>query len=169
MPIKNVIQPEIINIDFQLRLIKYNGKYEDALIGYQDPYVYQNSEGIFDESKKPDINYVKGMFEWLNQNGELYFIQVKENDKYITIGDVTIKDVNPPIAIWYEKYRGVGIGSKVMKEVVIRLRKLGFSKITGSTVYKWNVVSQKMHQSLGFVKVDEKDDELIYELNLQEN
>lgn len=166
MPIRDIEQPNVIEIDENIRLLKYNGNYEIALTGYQDPFVYQNSEGIFDDTKKPDINYIKGMFEWLNDNGELYYIQIREEKDYISIGDVTIKDINPPIAIWYSKYRGTGIGTKVMIMVISRLKKLGYKKITGSTVYKWNEPSQKMHEKLGFIKVDENDDEFIYELNL---
>ena len=166
MPIKNIEQSAVIEIDDDIRLLKYNGDYDIALIGYQDPYVYQNSEGIFDDTKKPDINYIKGMFEWLNNNGELYYIQIREGQDFISIGDVTIKDVNPPIAIWYGKYRGIGIGTKVMKIVIKRLKELGYEKITGTTVYKWNESSQRMHEKLGFVKVDENEDEYIYELLL---
>ena len=166
MPIKNIEQSAVIEIDDDIRLLKYNGDYDIALIGYQDPYVYQNSEGIFDDTKKPDIDYIKGMFEWLNNNGELYNIQIKAGDDFISIGDVTIKDVNPPITIWYEKYRFIGIGTKVMKTVIKRLKELGYDKITGTTVYKWNESSQRMHEKLGFTKIDENDDEYIYELNL---
>ena len=154
MAINNIEQPNIININESLRLIKYNGNYEIALRGYQDPYVYQNSEGIFDDTKKPDLEYIKGMFKWLNNNGELYYIQVKDGQDYISIGDVTIKDVNPPITIWYEKYRFNGIGTKVMKTVIKRIKELGYEKITGTTIYKWNLSSQRMHEKLGFVKVD---------------
>ena len=166
MPISNIEQPIVIEVDENIRLLKYNGNYEIALSGYQDPYVYKNSEGVFDDAKKPDIDYIKGMFEWLNNNGELYYIQIREGQDFISIGDVTIKDVNPPIAIWYGKYRGIGIGTKVMKIVIKRLKELGYEKITGTTVYKWNESSQRMHEKLGFVKVDENEDEYIYELNL---
>ena len=166
MAINNIEQPNIININESLRLIKYNGNYEIALSGYQDPYVYQNSEGIFDDTKKPNLEYIKGMFKWLNNNGELYYIQVKDGQDYISIGDVTIKDVNPPITIWYEKYRFIGIGTKVMKAVIKRIKELGYEKITGTTIYKWNLSSQRMHEKLGFVKVDENEDEYIYELLL---
>lgn len=168
MPIKCIEQPHIIYIDNSLRLIKYNGNYAIALEGYQDPYVYQNSEGIFDDSKKPNMDYIKGMFEWLNNNGELYYIQIREGQNFVFIGDITIKDINPPITIWYEKYRGIGIGTKVMKAVIQRLKDLGYEKIIGTTVYKWNESSQKMHEKLGFMKVDENQDEYIYELNLLE-
>lgn len=136
MPINSIEQPIVIELTDSLRLLKYNGNYKEALSGYQDPYVYQNSEGIFDDSKKPDIDYIKGMFEWLDNNGELYYIQIKEEQDFISIGDVTIKDVNPPITIWYEKYRGIGIGTKVMKTIINRLKELGYKKITGTTVYK---------------------------------
>lgn len=166
MPINSIEQPIVIELTDSLRLLKYNGNYKEALSGYQDPYVYQNSEGIFDDSKKPDIDYIKGMFEWLDNNGELYYIQIKEEEDFISIGDVTIKDVNPPITIWYEKYRGIGIGTKVMKTVINRLKELGYKKITGTTVYKWNEPSQIMHRKLGFALVDENENEYIYELNL---
>ena len=49
-----------------------------------------------------------------------------------------------------------------------RIKELGYEKITVTTIYKWNLSSQRMHEKLGFVKVDENDDEYIYELNLQE-
>ena len=64
MPLKNIEQPEVITVGKSTRLRKYDGKYEKLLKGYQDPYVYQNSEGIFDDDKKPDLNYVKGMCEY---------------------------------------------------------------------------------------------------------
>ena len=52
MPIPWVEQPEIVTLAEGIRLKRYNGHCEKALAGYQDPFVYQNSEGIFDESKK---------------------------------------------------------------------------------------------------------------------
>ena len=166
MPLQNVLQPEIIDINQTLRLRKYDGNYQVALHWYHDPYVYNNSEGIFDDSKKPDIDYVKGMYNWLNENGELYFIEVLDSDTYIPIGDITIKPENPPIAIGVNKYRGMGIGNLVMKTVIDRLRTLGYKKIFNSTVYKWNIASQKMHEKLGFVRVKETDREYLYELDL---
>lgn len=167
MPLKNIEQPDIIPIHDTLRLRKYDGHYEKLLPGYQTPYVYQNSEGIFDDSKKPDLNYVKWMCEYLNSIGELYFIEVKENGVFTSIGDVTIKNENPPIAIWDENYRGRGIGTLVMRTVINRLKVLGFTEITGSEVYKWNTVSQKLHEKLGFKRSQETTDSYIYELTLE--
>ena len=166
MALKEFVQPEIIDISDTLRLRKYDGHYELFLLGYQNPVVYQNSEGIFDESRIPNLDYVKGMCIYLAKVGELYYIEAKENGTYIPIGDVTIKDENPPIAIWVDAYRGKGIGKLVMKAVIDRLKTLGFERITGSTVYQWNTASQKLHEALGFRRVSEDEKEITYEREL---
>ena len=126
MPLKNIEQPQIIQIRDDLRLRKYDGHYEQFLPGYQDPCVYQNSEGIFDENKIPTLDYVKGMCTYLAKVGELYYIEVNENDDFVPVGDVTIKGENPPIAIWKEVYRGKGIGKLVMQTLIGRLKELNF-------------------------------------------
>ena len=166
MALKEFEQPEIININDSLRLRKYDGHFELFLSGYQNPVVYQNSEGIFDESRIPNLDYVKGMCTYLAKVGELYYIEAKEQDIYIPIGDVTIKDENPPIAIWADTYRGKGIGKLVMQTVIDRLKNLGFEKITSSTVYQWNTASQKLHEGLGFRRISENEKEIIYEREL---
>lgn len=146
MPLPGIEQPQVLPLREGLRLARYDGHYEKALPGYQDPYVYQNSEGIFDEDKIPDLDYVKGMCEYLDSHGELYFLEALENGLWTAIGDVTVKPENPPIAIWYAAYRG--------------------RAITGSTVYKWNLASLKLHQSLGFRIVGETDQDYDLELDL---
>ncbi|MDD6466753.1 MAG: GNAT family N-acetyltransferase [Erysipelotrichaceae bacterium] len=165
MALQQIEQPELIQVNDKLRLRKYDGNYEKMLAGYQDPYVYQNSEGIFDEDKIPDLEYVKRMSEYLSRVGEMYFIEWLQNGEYISIGDVTIKEENPPIAIWQTEYRNKGIGSLVMSVVVQRLKELGYHRISHSTVYKWNDASLQMHLKLGFQVVEETDKE--YLLNLE--
>lgn len=160
------IQPDIIVIHNTLRLRKYDGNYELFLNPYRDPYIYQNSEGIFDENEIPDIDYVRRMCDYLSNAGEFYYIEVLENNIFIPIGDVTIKAEHPPITIWYDKYRGKGIGTAVMRTAISRLKDLGCEKIYGTAIYKFNVISQKMHESLGFVRIGETDDEILYELNI---
>lgn len=159
-------QPEILQIRDSLRLRKYDGHYEQFLPGYRDPFVYENSEGIFEESRIPDLDYVKRMCTYLAGVGELYYIEAKEGETYIPIGDVTVKAENPPIAIWKAEYRGIGIGKQVMQTVIDRLRTLGCEKITGSTVYQWNNASQRLHEGLGFRRTGEDEKEITYELVL---
>ena len=168
MPLENIQQPQVIPVNDRLRLRKYDGMYELFLPGYQDPYVYQNSEGIFDDARKPDLAYVKRMCDYLARVGELYYIEAKTEAGFQPVGDVTVKPENPPIAIWSAEYRGKGVGKLVMQTVIHRLKSLGFPRITGSTVYRWNIPSQKMHESLGFQRVGENEKELIYELMLSD-
>jgi GNAT superfamily N-acetyltransferase len=164
MALEHHIQPEIIPIRDDLRLRKYDGHYELFLPGYQDPYVYQNSEGIFDESRIPDLAYVKGMCTYLARVGEMYYIEAKKNGVFIPVGDVTVKPENPPIAIWCDEFRGKGIGKLVMLTVIQRLKDLSYTGIRGSTVYRWNTASQKLHESLGFQRVKEDDKDIYYDL-----
>lgn len=166
MSLPNTPQPDIIPITPTLRLRMYDGQYELFLPGYQNPTVYRNSEGIFDESRIPNLDYVKGMCNYLHKVGELYYIEILEDGSFIPIGDVTIKPDNPPIAIWFDRYHGKGIGKHVMQTVIHRLKSLGYNKITGSTVYRWNTASQKLHESMGFVRTCENEREIIYELGI---
>lgn len=166
MPIPGIEQPETIRLAEGLRLKRYDGHYEKALAGYRDPYVYQNSEGIFDEGKIPDLDYVRGMCRYLDGAGELYFIEALEDGAYIPVGDLTVKPENPPIAIWYERYRGRGLGTLAMRAAVARLRELGYGRITGSQVFKWNRASLAMHEKLGFRVVRETEKEWVLELDL---
>lgn len=164
MALENHIQPEMIPIRSDLRLRKYDGHFELFLPGYRDPYVYQNSEGIFDESRIPDLSYVKGMCTYLSEHGEMYYIEVMKDGEFVPVGDVTVKPENPPIAIWYAEYRNRGIGKLVMQAVIRRLKDLGYCGIRGSTVYRWNTASQKLHESLGFQRVKEEDKDIYYDL-----
>lgn len=166
MPIPGIEQPETIQLSDTYRLRRYDGRYELALLGYRDPVVYENSDGIFDEEKIPDLNYVRGMCEYLDKAGELYFIEALEEGGYVPIGDVTVKEENPPIAIWRGEYRGRGLGTLVMTAVIDRLRELGYKRVRGSTVYKWNESSLKMHRKLGFRVVRETEREYYLDLEL---
>ena len=128
--------------------------------------VYYNSEGIDDPADIPDERYVRDMYEYLSNHGELYFIEVLEDGKFIAIGDVTLKAENIPIVIGVSRYRGVGIGTKVMRAILQRAKEIGITKIHGSTIYDYNIASQRLHESFGFKCVETKGNARIYELEL---
>ncbi len=159
-------RPGVIAIDRGLRLRAYDGNYQQAVPWYQDEVVYYNSEGITKATDVPDADYVKGMYEFLDRHGELYFIEVLEAGRWIPVGDVTVKAENPPIVIGMAQYRGIGIGKRVMQAVIKRAKEKGIHKIYGSTVYEHNIASQKLHESLGFTCVEVRGNEKIYELAL---
>ncbi len=39
------------------------------------------------------------MYEYLNSKGELYFIEIRENEDFVPIGDVTLWEDDMPIVI----------------------------------------------------------------------
>ena len=168
MPINGVVQPEIILIEEGLRLRAYDGNFLTGLPWYQSEAVYYNSEGITDPSKIPDEKYVERMYNHFQNSGksELYFIEVMKDGRFIPIGDVALQEENPPIVIGVEEYRGVGIGKKVMTAIIDRARRLGIQKIYGTTIYEYNIASQRLHESLGFVWVGTKGRERYYEKQL---
>lgn len=160
------IQPKILPIDEGLRLRAYDGNYLQALPWYLDEYVYRNSEGITDPEQMPNADYVRRMYEYLAEHGELYFIEVLEDGEFVAIGDVTLKEENLPITIGIAHYRGRGIGKKVMRAILTRAKELGIAKIYGSGVYDYNVASQRLHEALGFKCVAVEGNQKIYELEL---
>ena len=163
---QSVTRPAVIPISPVLRLRQFDGNYAAFLPGYEDPVVYRNSEGILDDAKKPDLAYIRGMCGYLNSVGEFYYIEALEGDRFIPVGDVTVKAENPPIAIWYPAYRRRGIGTAVMRTVIARLKELGVTKITGTRIFKWNPESKRMHERRGFVQVGENEKEYLYDLDL---
>lgn len=57
---------------------------------------------------------LKRMYNYLNNHGELYFIEVLDNDVFIPIGDVIFWQEDMPIEIGDLKFRKSGIGKLVV-------------------------------------------------------
>ncbi len=76
-----------------------------------------------------------------------------------------IDDDTPSFAIsLYKEYRGRGIGTRMMREMLSLLKKKGFRKAS-LAVQKANY-AVKMYQKVGFVTVDENEEEYIMECTL---
>lgn len=166
MPLPGVIQPDIIQINDNLRLKAYSGDESVALPWYHDPVVYYNSEGVTDPEKIPDENYIHRMYSYLDSHSELYFIEVLKDGEFIPIGDTAVKDENPPIVIGEAAYRGKGLGKLVLETVLSRAKTIGIEKITNTIVYEYNTASKHLHESLGYQCVGREGNELIYEIDL---
>lgn len=69
-------QPEYISIDSSLRLRKYDGQAHLAFSWYQDLEVIR----LIDGSRAPyTLQRTKKMYDYLTQQGEVYFIEVLTN------------------------------------------------------------------------------------------
>ncbi|MCB2310456.1 GNAT family N-acetyltransferase [Clostridium tagluense] len=165
MAIKNIIQPHTILIDEYLRL-RYPNKveWEKALPWYQNPSILYYSEGVTD--KVYDMDIINRMYEYLSKIGELYFIEIYEENHWKAIGDATLSEINMPIAIGYEKYWGKGIGKKVISQLIQRAKEIKLKKICIPAIYRYNKRSQNLFRTMGFVEVNSNDREKTFELKL---
>ena len=140
-------QPEIIRIEESLRLRKYDGVYDFALEWYQDEDMVYMVDG---DRSAYDMDRLTRMYEYLNKAGELYFIEILENERFKPIGDVTFWQDDMPIVIGDPNYRGKGIGRKVITALVQRGRSLGFGYVSVGETYEWNEPSRRCCESVGF-------------------
>ena len=106
------------------------------------------------------------MYDYLSKMGELYFIEIYEENHWKTIGDATLSETNMPIVIGDEKYWGKGIGKKVISKLIERAKEIKLKKICIPTIYTYNERSQNLFKSMGFVEVNSNDKEKTFELKL---
>ena len=163
MPILDIKQPEYLIVSDDIRLRKFDNNFAFALEWYQDEETLMLVDG---ENEPYDMEKLCRMYSYLNEHGELYFIEVQDGDKYIPIGDVTFSSKDMPIVIGIESYRGQGIGNKVVTELVERGKQLEYSCLMVNEIYEYNIGSQKLFEGIGFQKYEETENGYRYKLNL---
>ena len=96
MPIEGIAQPGVIEIDEELRLRRFDGKYDFAMDWYLDP----ETTLLVDGDPVPYTRYtLDSMYSWLDAHGELYFIEVMKDGSFVPVGDVTFSEDDLPIVI----------------------------------------------------------------------
>lgn len=147
MPIPNIEQPEVIVIEDDLRLRKFDDHFDFAFDWYQDEETVYLVDGV----KRPYSRETLGnMYHYLEKHGELYFIEIKENGIFRPVGDVCFWQEDLPVVIGVPQYRGRGIGRKVISALIGRGRTLGYDTLRVGEIYEYNVGSRKCFESLGF-------------------
>lgn len=161
--IQGIEQPEIIQIDNTLRLRKYDGVHDFA----EEWYLDEETVYLVDGKRDPyTIERLGGMYRYLNNAGELYFIEVFENGTYKTIGDVAFWQEDMPIVIGDPAYRGKGIGRKVIAVLAERGKELGYRYLEIGEIYDWNEGSRRCFESVGFQAYEKTDKGAKYKLTL---
>ena len=146
MPIPNIEQPQIIQIDTNLRLRKFDDNFEFAFSWYQDEDLVYLVDGV----RRPySRETLANMYHYLDRHGELYFIEVLE-DVWKPIGDVCFWQEDMPIVIGDPGYRGKGIGSRVISALIARGRELGYDRLRVNEIYEYNTASRKCFENAGF-------------------
>lgn len=154
MAIQGIEQPALIQIDESLRLRKYDGMHDFALEWYLD----EETVYLVDGKRDPyTMERLGGMYRYLDNAGELYFIEVLENGTYKPIGDVTFWQEDMPIVIGDPNYRRKGIGRKVILALIQRGRDLGYDHLCVEEIYEWNDGSKRCFESVGFHAYEKTD------------
>ena len=99
-----------------------------ALAWYKDMEILKYTAGV-DRTTPYDEKTVKSMYRYLMKIGECYIIEVKEDEQWLGIGDVTLSKETIPIVIGRKEYWGCGIGKRVLIYLIQRAREIGYSKI----------------------------------------
>ena len=147
MPIPNIEQPEVIVIEDDLRLRKFDDHFDFAFDWYQD----EDTVYLVDGVKRPySRETLANMYHYLEKHGELYFIEIKEEGIFRPVGDVCFWQEDLPVVIGVPQYRGKGIGRKVISALIGRGRTLGYDTLRVGEIYEYNVGSRKCFESLGF-------------------
>ena len=163
MAIQGIEQPDLIQIDDTLRLRKYDGTHDFALAWYQD----EETVWLVDGNRNPYTpERLAGMYHYLNEAGELYFIEIMENGTYKPIGDVTFWQEDMPIVIGDPNYRGKGFGRRVILALIQRGRMLGFDHLAVGEIYDWNNGSRRCFESVGFTPYEKTNKGHSYRMSL---
>ena len=166
MPIKRIEQPKIINIDKGLRLRAFDGNYSFAAVWYNNPNTVLLVDGVFEPYSKEQLAL---MYDVLNKRSEVYFIEVKKENRFVPIGDVAFckKDFN--IVIGDEKYRRKGIGKKVITSLAKRAKNIGYKKLFVREIFDFNVASLACFAACGFVPRKKTKKGVSFVLDLKKN
>ncbi|MBQ2062128.1 MAG: GNAT family N-acetyltransferase [Oscillospiraceae bacterium] len=165
MPIPNIPQPEIIGIDAELRLRKFDGDCDTGLPWYQDRETVLLVDGGGDPYEP---ERVRRMYDYLAAHGELYWIEIREGENFVPIGDVTFWQEDMPIVIGVPAYRGRGIGGRVIAALCRRAEELNYNIVYVNEIYDFNEGSRRCFARAGFVPYKKTEQGARYMLRLKE-
>ena len=153
MPIEGVQQPEILAIDDELRLRKFDNEFTFALEWYQDTELVKLVDGV-------DVPYseekLERMYHYLDRIGELYFIEKKLNDVWTPVGDVCMWKTDMPITISRPFWKQ-GIGKRCILRLLKRAKELGWQNCFVNEIYHYNIGSQRLFECCGFRLYEENE------------
>ncbi|MGQ7385716.1 GNAT family N-acetyltransferase [Streptococcus suis] len=163
MAITGIEQADILEIDKQIRLRRYDGIHDFAFEWHQDLELVWLIDG---DQERYSLDLLDRMYDYLSKNGECYFIEIFEDDQFIPIGDVTLFADDFAIAIGDRRYWKKGIGTKVLHRMIERAREVGLEEILVEEIYDWNTGSRKLFEKCGFEAVEKKKKGWSYKKNL---
>ncbi|TCD46547.1 GNAT family N-acetyltransferase [Streptococcus sp. X16XC17] len=157
-----LVGTKFISDQLRLRPFRNNDDVAHALIWYQDPEMVYLVDGV----REPyTMEKLQRMYTYLNDYGQLYWIDYLENGSWKAIGDVTLCEDDLPIVIGDMAYRGRGIGRAVLSRLIEEARLAGRGYLAVREIYDFNLPSQACFEACGFQKVAQTEKGYSYRLN----
>lgn len=135
-------------VDGEITLVRYYPNDRTALAWYQD---LELCKQVDNRDTVYDLALLKRMYRYLNDHGDLFYIKYKNR----LSGDVCLQSSGEVNIVIAKPFQNQHIGRRVVAEI-IRLAREKELRELHAEIYAFNTQSQKMFQSLGFVRVDEE-------------
>lgn len=139
-------------VDDEIVLVRYYPNYKTTLTWYQDLDVCKQ---VDNRDTAYDLEMLKRMYHYLNTHGDLFYVKYKNR----LCGDVCLRPSGEVCIVIAKLFQNKHIGRRVIGEI-IRLAKEQHMQKLYDEIYSFNKQSQKMFQSMGFVKIDDEKYEL---------
>ena len=158
---------QIIQIDSSLRLVPYflTDHRDVASTWYQDVDLVELVDGIRIPYSLEKLN---AMYSYLEEHGDLFWIEFLEKGEWLPIGDVTLSQENLPIVIGNPAYQHQGLGRKVLRTLIDLARQRGWKELKVQEIYDFNHASRRCFKSLGFVESGATENGVSFVLTLSE-
>lgn len=151
-----------IYLNKRIRLVRFDKTRKESLRWYGDPESMKNIVGTATVYNRKQVT---DMYNWQNENGQLYYIEYLKDQTYQTIGDVWLAKDDYAIVI-DQDFRSRHIGRTVTKYFIYKSRKMGRETMIVSEIFNWNKASQKMFASLKFYPFKEHKNSWSYRKKL---
>jgi len=154
----------LVSETIRLRPVEVEKDVDIALPWYQDMEVLKGTAAVGRETPY-DRETVESMFRHLEGTGECFIIEIREDEDWIPVGDVTLSEKDIPIVIGRREYWGRGIAGRVLEFLAQRAREKGFKKIGPLEIYRSNMHSLNLFRSAGFREISADDTSVFFEMD----
>ena len=140
---------KMIEIDDEIKLIKYYPNYKTTLKWYQDKELCKqvdNRDDIY------DLELLKRMYNYLNKHGDLYYIKYKNR----LCGDICLQTSGEVNIVISKEFQNNHIGRRVIKFIALLAKEKGIKELKAE-IYSFNIQSRKMFESVGFKRIDHEN------------
>lgn len=135
-------------VDEEIELVKYYPNYKTALVWYQD---LELCKQVDNRDTAYDLDLLKAMYKYLNQNGDLFYIKYKKR----LCGDVCLQPDGEINIVVAKPFQNKHIGRRVIREIIRLAREKNIREVYAE-IYSFNTQSQRMFESIGFQRVEEE-------------